>query len=85
MLTRDAAAGARTSVACARITRTARYIDSEVDIGPDQGLGERCVINCDNIVTIPKRSLDRDPMGQLDELKQAELDRALRYVLDIRY
>ena len=77
--------GVRASVTCARITRTARNIDSEVDVGPGQGLGEQCVINCDNIVTIPKRSLDRDPMGQLDELKQAELDRALRYALDIRY
>ena len=85
MLTRDVAAGARTSVTCAPITRTVRDIDSEVVIGPDEGLSERCVINCDNIVTIPKRSLDRDPTGKLDELKQVELDRALRYALDIRY
>ena len=77
--------GVRTSVTCAPITRTVRDIDSEVDIGADQGLGEPCVINCDNIVTIPKRSLDRDLTGHLDELKQAELDRALRYALDIRY
>ena len=77
--------GVRTSVTCAPITRTVRDIDSEVGIGADQGLGEPCVINCDNIVTIPKRSLDRDLTGQLDELKQAELDRALRYALDIRY
>ena len=85
VLTRDAAAGIRTSVTCAPVTRTVRDIDSEVDIGCDQGLGERCVINCDNIVTIPKRSLDRDLTGQLDKLKQAELDRALRYALDIRH
>ena len=85
VLTRDAAAGVRTSVTCAPITRTVRGIDSEVPVGPDQGLGEPCVINCDNIVTIPKWSLDRDPTGHLDELNQAELDRALRFALDIRY
>ncbi|MCY3618469.1 MAG: type II toxin-antitoxin system PemK/MazF family toxin [Acidimicrobiaceae bacterium] len=85
VLTRDAAASVRTSVTCAPITRTVRGIDSEVPIGPDQGLHEPCVINCDNIVTIPKWSVDRDPTGHLDELKQAELDRALRYALDIRY
>ncbi|MDE0163418.1 MAG: type II toxin-antitoxin system PemK/MazF family toxin [Acidimicrobiaceae bacterium] len=85
VLTRDAAAGVRTAVTCAPITRTVRGIDSEVPIGSDQGLPEPCVINCDNIVTIPKWSLDRDPRGHLDELKQAELDRALRYALDIRY
>ena len=73
------------NVTRAPITRTARGIDSEVAIGPDQGLDEQCVINCDNIVTIPKWSLDRDPTGHLDEFKQAELDRALRYALDIRY
>ena len=85
VLTRDAAAGVRTSVTCAPVTRTVRDIDSEVAIGSDQGLSERCVINCDNIVTVPKRSLDHSPAGQLDELKRAELDRALRYALDIRY
>ena len=85
MLTRDVAARVRASVTCAPLTRTVRGIDSEVDLGPDQGLGEKCVINCDNIVTIPKQSLDRNPTGRLDERKRAELDRALRYALDIRH
>ncbi len=85
MLTRNAAADVQTSVTCAPITRTVRDIDSEVDVGPDQGLGEQCIINCDNIVTIPKRSLACSPAGRLDEPKQAELDQALRYALDIRY
>ena len=85
ILTRDAAADVRTSVTCAPITRTARGIDSEVAIGPDHGLDEQCVINCDNIVTIPKWTLDRDPTGRLDEFKRADLDRALRYALDIHY
>ena len=75
----------RASVTCAPITRTVRSIDSEIEVGPDEGLGERCVINCDNIVTIPKWILDRSPVGGLDEPKRAELDRALRYALDILY
>lgn len=85
VLTRDAAAGVRTSVTCAPITRTVRRIDSEVQIGPGHGLPELCVINCDNIVTIPKQNLDRDPVGKLGEFKRAALDRALRYALDILY
>ena len=85
VLSRDAAAGVRASVTCAPITRTIRGIDSEVEIGPDQGLDERCVINCDNIATISKLSLDDSPVGRLDEPKRAELDKALRYVLDILY
>ena len=85
VLTRDAALGVRTSVTCAPITRTVRGIDSEVEVGAEQGLGERSVINCDNIVTIPLRDLDASPAGWLDELKRSQLDRALRYALDIRY
>ena len=85
VLTRDAAAGVRASITCALVTRTVRGIDSEVEVGPDPGLDERSVINCDSIVTLPKWSLDRNPVGHLDELKRVELDRALRYALDIRY
>ena len=85
VLTRDAALGVRTSVTCAPITRTVRGIDSEVEVGVDQGLSERSVINCDNIVTIPQRDLDEIPAGQLDEPKRSQLDRAVRYALDIRY
>ncbi|MGH9051958.1 MAG: type II toxin-antitoxin system PemK/MazF family toxin [Acidimicrobiia bacterium] len=50
-----------------------------------QGLPERSVIACDNVVTIPKRSLDRQPVGALSRAKRAELDEALRYALDIVY
>ena len=85
VLTRDAALGVRTSITCAPITRTIRGIGSEVEVGAGQGLGERSVINCDNIVTIPQWDLDTSPAGQLDDLKQVQLDRALRYALDIRY
>ena len=85
VLTRDAAADVRASITCTLVTRTVRGIDSEVVVGPGHGLDESSVINCDSIVTIPKWSLDRDRVGRLDELKQAALDRALRYSLDIRY
>ena len=74
-----------TAITCAPITRTTRGIRSEVAIGPDEGLPEPCVINCDNIVTVPLDALDRSPVGQLDEIKRSELDRALRYALDVLY
>ena len=43
------------------------------------------MINCDTIVTVPVDSFDRDPVGCLEEIKRSELDRALRYALDILY
>lgn len=85
VLTRDAATAVLTAVTCAPITRTIRGIRSEVEIGPLQGLAHRCVISCDNVISVPIEDLDPEPVGRLDEIKRAELDRALRYALDIVY
>jgi hypothetical protein len=43
------------------------------------------VFSCDNLLTVPQAMLDPAPVGRLDEVRRAELDRALRYALDIRY
>jgi mRNA interferase MazF len=85
ILTRDAAIAVLASVTCAPITRTIRGIRSEVELGPEEGLPEACVITCDNVLTIPIEDLDDRPVGQLDELARARLDTALRYALDIVY
>jgi mRNA interferase MazF len=85
ILTRDAAISVRNAVTCAPITRTIRGIRSEVEIGPDEGLPETCVINCDNVLTVPLEDLDERPAGSLDEIKRSQLDRALRSALDIVY
>lgn len=85
VLTRDAAIGVLVSVTCAPITRTVRGIRSEVEVGPEQGLPEVSAISCDNLLTLPQAVLDPAPVGRLDTLKRVELDRALRYALDIQY
>ena len=85
VLTRDAAASVLTAVTCVPITRTIRVIRSEVEIGVEAGLPEPCVINCDNILTVPLTDLDPQPVGHLSEIVRANLDRALRYALDIAY
>jgi hypothetical protein len=43
------------------------------------------VISCDNLVTIRRERLDAEPLGRLGREKRVQLDRALRYALDIRY
>ncbi len=83
VLTRDAAIPILNKVTCAPITRSVRGIPSEVEVGPQQGLPERAAINCDNVVTVAKTDLDPRPVGTLDLGTRAELDRALRYSLDI--
>jgi mRNA interferase MazF len=74
-----------TKVTCAPITRTIRGIASEVEVGPTEGLPEASVIACDNVLTVPQSALDAEPVGQLGLGVRVELDRALRYALDIRF
>jgi mRNA interferase MazF len=85
VLTRDAAIDVLAAVTCAPITRTIRGIRSEVEVGPDEGLPETCVIGCDNVITIPKALLAPDAVGHLGLAKRVALDVALRYALDIQY
>ena len=85
VVTRNAATAVLLSVTCAPITRTIRGIRSEVEVGPKEGLPESCVVNCDNLITVPISSLDPRPVGRPSEVKRAEIDRALRYALDILY
>lgn len=85
VLTRDTAIPLLNKLTCAPITRTIRGIPSEVEVGEQQGLPERAVISCDNVITVAKTDLDLEPVGHLDLATRARLDRALRYSLDIVY
>jgi len=85
VITRDTAISVLSAVTCAPLTRTIRAIASEVDVGPTEGLPERCVISCDNLVTLPKAVLDERPVGMLGPQKLEELDVSLRSALDIQH
>lgn len=85
VLTRDAAIAVLIAVTCAPITRTVRGIHSEVGVGPEDGLPEAGVISCDNLITLKVAVLDPEPVGRLGLEGRVELDRALRYALDIQY
>lgn len=85
VLTRDAAIEVLTGLTCAPITRTIRGIRSEVEIGLDEGLPDASVISCDNLITVPVDAFDRAAVGRLAPVVRAELDRALRYALDVQY
>lgn len=85
VLTRDPAIDVLSAVVCAPITRTIRGIPSEVAVGPAEGLPVESAISCDNILTVPLDALDPAPVGRIDPVRRAELDRAIRYALDIRF
>ncbi len=73
------------AITCAPITRTVRNIRSEIEVGPDEGLPEPSVINCDNLLAVTKDRLVSQPVGRLDLNSRISLDHALRYALDIQY
>lgn len=85
VLSRNAAIPVLSAVVVAPITRTIRDIASEVHLGKEEGLPEACVASCDNVLTLPKDVLDSNPLGEIGVDKIPELDRALRFALDISF
>lgn len=85
ILTRDAAIRVLSSVVVAPLTRTVRGIRSEIPMGTGEGLPDECVANCDNLLSVPKAVLEREPAGRLKPPQTMQLDDALRFSLDIRY
>ncbi len=84
ILTRNAAIAVLESLTCAQVTRTVRGVASEVRVGRREGLPAPSVISCDNLVAVRRTALD-PPVGSIDIGQRFELDRALRYALDIAY
>jgi mRNA interferase MazF len=55
VLTRDLVILERTQITVAPLTSAARGLSVEIPVGQANGLGHDSVVNCDNIVTIPRR------------------------------
>jgi mRNA interferase MazF len=83
IVSRTRAARVRPVVTIAPITKTIRGIESELPLGPVDGLRTRCVANCDNLETVSKGRLTKR-IGSLDSHKLVALDDALRFALGIR-
>lgn len=85
ILTREPAIEVLSAVVCAPITRTIRGIPSEVEVGAAEGLPADGAISCDNLLTVPLVDLDPSPVGHIGVARRVELDRAVRYALDLRF
>jgi mRNA interferase MazF len=83
LLSRDSAYRVRTSVTVGIITRTIRGIPVEVPLDIEDGLPQKCVINLDEIVTIPKNILT-ERITKLTHGKMAEVAEAIRFALDLK-
>jgi mRNA interferase MazF len=84
ILTRNTALDVRSSITVAPLTRTRRGINSEVDLTRNDGVPTDCTISLDNILTIPKATLQR----KIVKLTPAKLDdvcRAMHFALDLPF
>ena len=82
LLTRERLLPVLTSVTVAPITSRIRGIDSEVAVGPTNGIEIASVINCDNITTIPKTALGR-AVGFITPQQEIELAAAISHAFDL--
>lgn len=76
VLTRDEAIPKLRNVVVALVTRTVRGIETEVQLGPDDGMPRECAISLDNLRTVPK-SLLIEPITELSAERMAEVCQAL--------
>lgn len=83
LLSRDAAYSVRTSVTVAVITRTIRNIPVEVLLGQEDGLPVECVVNLDNILTMPKSRLT-ERITTLSAEKMTAVVKTIVFALDLR-
>ena len=84
LLSRNSAYRVRTQVTVATITTTRRGIPVEVPLSPADGMRSDCVVNVDNIITIPKRQL-LTRMTELSPERMDEVAVAIAYALDLPF
>jgi mRNA interferase MazF len=82
LLSRNKAYEFRTSVTVAPVTRTIRGISTEVILDEQDGMPVKCVVNLDDIVTIPKNLLIEKITGLSSEKIKA-VNIAVMFALDI--
>jgi len=82
VLTRELVRPHLARVTVAPITTTVRGLSTEIPVGAANGLDHACVISCDNIVTVPTRTLGRQ-IGYLLPAQEAALTAAIHAAFDL--
>lgn len=83
LLSRDEAYPVRNAVTVAEVTSTIRNIPVEVNLGTEDGLPKKCVINLDTIITIRKELLI-EKITDLTSEKIDEVNKAIKFALDLK-
>ncbi|MEK7704716.1 MAG: type II toxin-antitoxin system PemK/MazF family toxin [Myxococcota bacterium] len=82
LISRNEAYDVRALVIAAPVSTVVRGFAVEVKVGRAEGLPRAGVVNCDWLVTLPKRDL-RERAGTLTRTKLAQLDAALMFALGL--
>jgi mRNA interferase MazF len=82
LLSRDAAYHVRAAITVAPVTRTIRKIPVEVPLDRADGMPVSCVVNLDDITTLPK-VLITQRITALSADKIQQIDEAIRFALDL--
>ena len=82
LLSRNKAYEIRNAITVAEITTTIRKIPVEVELGKEDGMSKKCVVNLDTIMTIPKNLL-RERLTIPRSEKMEKVAGALKFALDI--
>jgi mRNA interferase MazF len=83
LLSRDVAYRVRTSITVGIVTRIIRNIPVEVPLGTEDGMPQQCVVNLDDILTIPKARL-AERITMLSPQKMTAVARAVIFALDLK-
>jgi mRNA interferase MazF len=82
LLSRDAAYRVRAAITVAPVTRTIRNIPVEVVLDRSDDMPIGCMVNLDDITTLPK-VLIKQRITPLSQEKIHQIDEAIRFALDL--
>ena len=80
LLSRDDAYAYLNKFVVAEITTTIRRIPVEIALGKREGMAKPCVVNCDNLRTVPRQAL-AERAGKLPLRRIPEVKRAVGYAV----
>ena len=83
LLSRNEAYSVRNAVTVAEVTSIIRHIPVEVNLGTEDGLPKKCVINLDTIITVRKELLIEKITDLVPE-KINQVEEAIRFALDLK-
>jgi mRNA-degrading endonuclease toxin of MazEF toxin-antitoxin module len=82
VVTRDSLIGVLSNVCVAFVTSRSRDVETQVQLGHENGLWEGCSVNALNLLTVPKSELAAF-RGELSIEQLRRLDRGLALALEI--